>query len=277
MNKTDFTKPGGFLLDQDALDYLQSAYVEAITALSYKGSSAVPGVNVPMALYGMVNDPAANTISSGWIVYNGEIMPFTGGASVPVTGGNAIYIVITTTVTDLEFDDGTNQPVLISTAAALQELVDTTATDATHCQLSTLLYGNPQAYTVVNTSGSTDGTAVWDNQLQYRYDSYKKQLHIKGLITFIAGYPTAGNSLQSVTITTMGSNYGAGGTGFRAFVNTALTGKITNPAGDTVISGIDGMIGTHGEVILHLKPSPGLNNHGVFYYPVNINCIIPCD
>jgi hypothetical protein len=37
MKTIDFTKPGGFPLTQDQLNYLQSAYIEAINALAAMG------------------------------------------------------------------------------------------------------------------------------------------------------------------------------------------------------------------------------------------------
>ena len=65
MKTIDFTKPGGFPLTQDQLNYLQSAYKEAINAVAAMGGSGA----VPVIVSGMVvANPSTGdySITDGW-------------------------------------------------------------------------------------------------------------------------------------------------------------------------------------------------------------------
>lgn len=71
MNNIDFTKPGGFPLDTNALDFLQSAFASSINALAALGGSD------NYILSGCVVN--GSNVSTGWVVINGELLPFAGG------------------------------------------------------------------------------------------------------------------------------------------------------------------------------------------------------
>jgi hypothetical protein len=85
-----FNKLGGLYVYQDTLNAIQKAYSEPPTALSYAlgDKYILTGVNV-----------VGGQVTAGSIVFNGEILPFIGGALL----GN---VIIETIVSQELFDDG---------------------------------------------------------------------------------------------------------------------------------------------------------------------------
>ncbi len=69
MNRIDFSHAGGFPLDTDTLQFLQKSYSEPIKALTKLG-----GDNYIIS--GVIDDGIKT--SDGWVVIDGEIMPFKG-------------------------------------------------------------------------------------------------------------------------------------------------------------------------------------------------------
>lgn len=68
--RIDFTKLEGIAIYQDTLDFLQTSYRDAISAIAKAFGSRV--------IVTGVTDQGA-TYSDGWVVIEGELMPFTGG------------------------------------------------------------------------------------------------------------------------------------------------------------------------------------------------------
>lgn len=68
--RIDFTQPGGFPLTQNTLDYMQQSYRNAI-----QGLADLAGNNVIVS--GM--EEIGGNVADGWIIWNGELMPFEGG------------------------------------------------------------------------------------------------------------------------------------------------------------------------------------------------------
>ena len=69
--RIDFTKLGGNPIDQDSFALMQSSYRDAFGALAtFIGNNVI--------ISGMIVVGA--NISNGWLVYNGQLIPFTGGA-----------------------------------------------------------------------------------------------------------------------------------------------------------------------------------------------------
>lgn len=92
MNKRiDFSNIGGFPLEQDTLDFMQTSYRGALGAIAKLCGNKV-------IVTGVENDGADN-ISDGWIVVDGELVPFVGG---PLD----TYVVISETPGNAEFEDG---------------------------------------------------------------------------------------------------------------------------------------------------------------------------
>lgn len=91
MNKAiEFGNLGGYPLDQEALQFMQQSYTGALSALAQLAGDKVILVGV---------EESAGMVSSGWIVLNGEIIPFIGG---PV----GTDVVISTLKEPVEFFDG---------------------------------------------------------------------------------------------------------------------------------------------------------------------------
>lgn len=89
----DFTKTGGFPLDQDSLSWMQQSYTEALQAVaSLIGDSVIVSGCVVVG----------NTISDGWVVLNGVLYPFVGGVIGDISNET---ITIKEMATSLEFED----------------------------------------------------------------------------------------------------------------------------------------------------------------------------
>lgn len=89
MNHIDFTNLGGMPVTQTRLDFLQQSYLTAFGALAKLcGDKTI--------LHGV--DVAGGVVSDGWISYNGELLPFIGGAA-------ATKVIIVETTTPFTFAD----------------------------------------------------------------------------------------------------------------------------------------------------------------------------
>ncbi len=93
MQKIDLTKLGGLFTYQDTLEFMQNGYYLPLRAFSiFSGEKYV--------IAGCVE--AGNDVSDGWVVINGEIMPFVGGNFIANP-----RVIINTVQSDEGFDDGT--------------------------------------------------------------------------------------------------------------------------------------------------------------------------
>ncbi len=71
MNKVEqLTNLGGFPMTQYTLDFMQQSYRNALASLARLVGEAV-------IVAGM--EESGDTVADGWISYNGELLPFTGG------------------------------------------------------------------------------------------------------------------------------------------------------------------------------------------------------
>ncbi len=131
MKSIDFTKPGGFPLTQERLDYLQSAYSEVLTVL---GALGVNG-SAPVVLSGMAVTGGGNTVSDGWFVYGSELIRFTGSTVTP-SGTDVALVLITPGASALTYNDGSTPNVILEKTAAL--ISGPALTDATHFPVSAL-------------------------------------------------------------------------------------------------------------------------------------------
>lgn len=93
MHKIDFTKKGGFPLDQETLDFMQNHTYENMNALvALCGCEA----SKKYILYGC--HVSGSSITSGWVVIGNEILYF--------AGGTGTAIAVTTDTTSVEFENG---------------------------------------------------------------------------------------------------------------------------------------------------------------------------
>lgn len=92
MNKRiDLSQLGGLFMYQDTLDFLQGAYSGPLDAIA-----AVLGDKVVLS---GCQDQGATT-GAGWVLYNGEALPFVGGVKAP-------YITVEEVSGQEQFDDNT--------------------------------------------------------------------------------------------------------------------------------------------------------------------------
>lgn len=96
----DFSQLGGFPMNQQRLEWMQAAYTELSGGLA-----AFFGDNVIVS--GCIVN--GQTVSDGWIVVDGELLPFVG----TITGVLSTFL-IRTTITPLTFKDGMQKNVQFS-------------------------------------------------------------------------------------------------------------------------------------------------------------------
>ncbi|WP_221412146.1 hypothetical protein, partial [Dysgonomonas sp. ZJ279] len=96
----DFSQLGGFPLNQQRLEYMQAAYTELSGALAsvFNGNVILSGCII-----------AGLNVSDGWVVVNGEILPFLGS-----TTGTQTTFLVRETRTPILFKDGQNRNVQFS-------------------------------------------------------------------------------------------------------------------------------------------------------------------
>lgn len=103
--RIDFENLGGNPMDQDSFMWMQDSYRSAFAAIA-----AMIGTNVIIS--GMA--VAAGNISNGWFTYNGELIPFTGGAL-----GDGSIVIQQVDSDDVEFQNGDDHVVEIKKVAVL--------------------------------------------------------------------------------------------------------------------------------------------------------------
>ena len=91
MDRIDFTQPGGFPLTQDTFDYLQSAFRLVFTGIARSFGDKV-------ILWGCEQN-ASGSVSSGWVIVNGEVLY--------TPGGSASTVYISQEATPVRFADNT--------------------------------------------------------------------------------------------------------------------------------------------------------------------------
>jgi microcystin-dependent protein len=101
MNKFDFTRPGGFPLDQEVLRFMQDCTALASAPAWFGGEYCI--------VSGCVDN--GTTVTDGIISISGELLPFVGGAK------QAKVIVVEKTE-NLVFEDGAAKPVQFSRSAS---------------------------------------------------------------------------------------------------------------------------------------------------------------
>jgi hypothetical protein len=94
MNRSiDFSQLGGLYIYQDTLDFLQQAYGQALDALA--------NIFGDKLILTGVQDQGA-TVNPGWVVYQGQILPFAGGLKAP-------NVALITAQSQEQYDDGSQK------------------------------------------------------------------------------------------------------------------------------------------------------------------------
>lgn len=113
MNYLDLSNLGGLPFTQDRLDFLQQSYLAAFGAIAKLCGDKV-------ILTGVVSDGV--NVTDGWIAYNGELIPFIGGAI-------AAQVKINTVAVPFTFGDATIHDVQFTKTATLVLVGDFDFTD----------------------------------------------------------------------------------------------------------------------------------------------------
>lgn len=191
----DFTKLGGFPLEQERLSWMQQSYTEALQAVS-----SLIGDNVIVS--GCV--VAGSNVTDGWVVVGGELLPFKGGVKQDTFS-------IRNIATALEFEDasfkevqfykycefGTDNPINFDSLTRLKTVKDIVGSiksiDTSIEELSRQIITGSVHY-------------VWDNNLtqkQIRIDTngafdaseyigfLNNAFSLKIVSSFYSGYPTS--------------------------------------------------------------------------------------
>ena len=108
MNRIDFSHSGGFPLDTDTLNFLQTSFTHPIKELTKLG-----GDNYIIS--GVTDDGAKTT--DGWVVIKGEIMPFKGDLKQST-------IVIVTNAQTVDFENGAEREVYFTRYATFGVSLD---------------------------------------------------------------------------------------------------------------------------------------------------------
>lgn len=280
MKTIDFTKPGGFPLTQDQLDYLQQAYIETVSALSLLGNSGGPA---PVLISGMaLSYPSAGAIAvaDGWFLYNGEMVRFTASSVSGLGMGTEAYVVIAATAGTLTYNDGSTPAVILDKTATVQALPTGTPTDAFHFLLSALTpfgkgFGinnreqnwNSIAVSTAPAVGGVTGTVY------FKKDFTANTLHIRGFLF--------ANNAQNFA-----ASPGA------TFVLMATLPAIYIPYNNTYFTGhyyVSSMVTDDLGIAWIKQITCGLSNTGLLYvnwvrpeisvssYGINFNVILPLD
>lgn len=279
MKAIDLTRPGGFPLTQDQVNYLQQAYTECINAIALMGGDGT----APITISGMtVTNPATGTynITNGWFFYNNEMIRFNAGGVTGASGGSDVYAVITASAGTLIFNDGSTPGVILDKVAQLQVLPTGTATDATHFPLSALIpfgrqFGianreatwHTMAVSTAAAAGGVTGTVY------YKKDFTANTLHIRGLLS--------ANNAQNFTASP-GTIYSLMGTLPIGYVpnNSAyffaqyfVASSIKDDLGIAWIKQVNCILNTSGQFLTNwIKPDVSISGYGL-----NFNAIIPLD
>lgn len=96
MNNFDFTQPGSLPLTQDVLDFLQAAYKESFTGIG----KAIAGAGAADMCIISGCDVTGFSTSNGYVIVNGEILPFVGGLTL------STIVVLETTLPGITYGDG---------------------------------------------------------------------------------------------------------------------------------------------------------------------------
>lgn len=271
----DFTKTGGVPVTQRLFKFMQDSYLPVLDAIVKMGGDST---GVPIILSGMVVSGGGNTVSDGWFVYNGDIIPFTGGTVTPGVG--EVALVVITEYSDPavpSFYDSTTPDIFYYKTAALTNAA--TVTDATHYPVSALKrfgVGMGEANresawsSIAVTTGAGNGTIT--GTIYYKKDFLSNTVRVRGILSVT----TPGDFSASPALTTIGlAAVGALPSGYRpvaaVFFGACafdLSGnRIANDAGDSYIDQVSVSVNTNGSITGYfIKPDAGVSAYLINFY-----------
>ncbi len=179
MTKTDYNQPGGFPLSQARLAYMQEGYTEGFEALI----STVDDGSTPVRLTGVTfSGGGFGHYNDGYIIYQGDLIRFSGGAGFPLGVSDVVMVVINDVSSTLTYKNGSTPAVLIERIASVY--AGPSLTDATHFpfddiidyaeQLGRLSREGWNSLSLSHATGAVSGTLYYKknqitNQLEYNF------------------------------------------------------------------------------------------------------------
>lgn len=264
----DFSKTGGFPLTQDAMAFLQSAYNEIFSSLTEI-----------IGTYGIISgvtNLGGGIYSDGWMTYDGEIVPFVGGA---ISAGP--YVGITETIVSVTYRDSglqgviktrkagfttdSSKPNISSFSRITLSSLETTANSALSAANAALTAANT-ALTNANTALSTANAAL--AAATTAIPSGTIMLWSGSIISIPAGYVLC-NGLNSTPdlrdrfIVGAGSTYNPGNTGGANSVS--LTSSQLPPHTHTVNGQTGGDNNDHSNNTRFAGGDKGVSESGFFF------------
>lgn len=98
----DFTELGGFPLTQDTMEFIQKSYNDVLGVFT--------GIAGKYIILTGLTETTPNNFTNGWVIVDGEIVPFVGGIGQP-------SVVVTQTTENYTFRDNSVHPVIIQRVA----------------------------------------------------------------------------------------------------------------------------------------------------------------
>lgn len=284
MKNIDFSFSGGFPLTQETLNYLQTAYTEALVALTgYRKADT----DIPVRLSGIIiAGSLPTTISDGWLLYNGELIriPATSYTVIPL--GYSPYFVRTVNTTNLTYNDASTHPAIVEVTGVLTMLVNTTPNDSTHIKISSIQdFCRETNYTDVNFSSYVTGLAA-TGTISYKKDYLSNSLMLKGTLSIPSAIALAANAGKldyvdkGTLMLTLPSGHrpstrasfivdiSGGSAGYSGVIAADSTSTYT-----MFFENFTGIIDTNGKV--YIKFLDGLSEPVTHYF--DFNCVIPLD
>jgi hypothetical protein len=162
--KFDFTKTGGFPLDQDRLDFMQNAYYELVMGLSRASGHSVGPYSMGGAEASFPTIDAA-ALTKGLIFYDDKVLVIGTDLGISgMAGGDEAYIIINDNNASLVYKDTTSKEVQLDNYCTIEGLPSGTSNDSTRFRLADLKpYGRERDWSDLSSTftGSILGTAEY--------------------------------------------------------------------------------------------------------------------
>jgi len=276
MNQYDFTRTGGFPLDQDVLKFMQEATADMHKWLSYSDDLYSPGAgSFQWMILSGVGDNGTGGLTDGWVAVDGEILPFRGGLG-------SFWNIIENR-TGIQFETGFAEDVEWERYV---EITTTPGTPFSGFKRFEVLWAERFGYMAVNgawVGGLTGSIAVnltgsggnTTGTINYRRNLLTRTLHLNGTLTVGAPGSVGDPPMQHLLGTLPAEYRPAVKAPFTALYRYHDTAKplFTDLAGVDIIRGLYMEVLPNGNITMGIiKP-----NAGVTSYAVSFNEIISLD
>jgi microcystin-dependent protein len=141
----DFTELGGFPLTQDTMEFLQESYNDVFGVLT--------GIAGKYIILTGVTEVTPNNYSNGWLIIDGEIVPFIGGLGQP-------SIIVDQTTENYTFRNNIIRPVIIQRVARFALSGGTAFSSFNRLSLTSLKTYIDNVNTIANNAQTTANTAL---------------------------------------------------------------------------------------------------------------------